>query len=100
MDTSGIFFLLIHVLLLLLLIHLNITSVTRDPKVHSDNQFKIKSLTLKEQKGRMRKMKISFGCRHFKLAQLYEDKGKACDGLQPSSSIWVLSSLGPGGMWQ
>lgn len=35
---------------------------------------------------------------HMKLAQLYEDKGKACAGLGPSSSIWVLSSLGPGGM--
>lgn len=34
-----------------------------------------------------------------KLAQLCEDKGKACAGFQPSNSIWVLSSLGPGGTW-
>lgn len=52
-----------------------------------------------------RKMKtwwwrMTFGQRHTKLAQLCEDKGKACDGLQPSSSIWVLSSLGPGGTWE
>lgn len=35
-----------------------------------------------------------------KLVQLCEDKGKACAGFQPSSSIWVLSSLGPGGTWE
>lgn len=35
-----------------------------------------------------------------KLAQLCEDKGKACFGRKPSASIWVLSSLGPGGTWE
>lgn len=35
-----------------------------------------------------------------KLAQLCEDKGKACAGFQPSSSIWVLSSLSAGGTWK
>lgn len=35
-----------------------------------------------------------------KIAQKCEDKGKACAGFQPSSSIWVLSSLGPGGTWE
>lgn len=34
-----------------------------------------------------------------KLAQLCEDKGEACAGRRPSASIWVLSSLGPGGTW-
>lgn len=32
-----------------------------------------------------------------KIAKICEDKGKACPGFQPSSSIWELSSLGPGG---
>ena len=44
--------------------------------------------------------RMTFGHRHIKLAQLCEDKGKACAGLQPSTSIWVLSSLGPGGTWE
>lgn len=53
-----------------------------------------------------RKMKtwwseMTFGQQAYEVStRLCEDKGKACDGLQPSSSIWVLSSLGPGGTWE
>lgn len=42
----------------------------------------------------------TFGLKCMKLVQLCEDKGKACAGLQPSTSIWVLSSVGPGGTWE
>lgn len=44
--------------------------------------------------------KVTFGHERMKLARLREDKGKACAGLLPSSSIWVSSSLGPGGTWE
>lgn len=43
---------------------------------------------------------MPFGRKHAKIAQLCEDKGKACTGSQPSSSIWVSSSLSPGGTWK
>lgn len=43
---------------------------------------------------------MPFGRKHVKIAQLCEDKGKACTGSQPSSSIWVSSSLSPGGTWK
>lgn len=42
---------------------------------------------------------MTSGHSHMKLAQLCEDKGEACAGHRPSTSIWVLSSLGPGGTW-
>lgn len=43
---------------------------------------------------------MPFGRKHVKIAQLCEDKGKACTGSQPSSSIWVSSSPSPGGTWK
>lgn len=88
-------------------------SLKANREIHFDRKKKKKHLKRNKERassvwllccGVRRKMKtqwswMPFGHIHMKIAQLCEDKGKACPGLQPSSSIWVLSSLGPGGTW-